>query len=335
MSFADLLSATSSPVSECGVTHSGEQDGTTTDQCGRARALANLSARQAKEAGLMMSGTYGRRSTTLSKHSPLVSSLASKLRAKTDSLGSTLYKLTWKERVTPSGRSIYALRASARRISGNDSTGWATPVANDDNKSPEAHLVMKARMGGGRKEITSLQVMAKMATWTTPQAHDATPRGSGQTYEKNGAGNACLARDASLATWATPDARTGRGGVCSSLDDPIRRMERGNAMILESQALLADWRTPSASDGEGGVMEIRPGCAGKYKLMDQAPLTDSGQMLNGSTAETKSGGQLNPAHSRWLMGLPSAWDDCGVTGIALWRRSRKRSSKATWRQPNP
>jgi len=28
------------------------------------------------------------------------------------------------------------------------------------------------------------------------------------------------------------------------------------------------WRTPSSSDGEGGVMEMRQGCAGKYKLRD-------------------------------------------------------------------
>ena len=39
--------------------------------------------------------------------------------------------------------------------------GWPTPVANDDNKNPEAHLAMKARMGGNRTAITSLQVMAK------------------------------------------------------------------------------------------------------------------------------------------------------------------------------
>ncbi len=29
------------------------------------------------------------------------------------------------------------------------------------------------------------------------------------------------------------------------------------------------WRSPQASDGEGGVMEIRPGCAGHYKLRDE------------------------------------------------------------------
>ena len=34
------------------------------------------------------------------------------------------------------------------------------------------------------------------------------------------------------------------------------------------QGLSEDWRTPGASDGEGGVMEMREGCAGKYKLRD-------------------------------------------------------------------
>lgn len=52
---------------------------------------------------------------------------------------------------------------------------WPTAVANDDNKSPEAHMAMKARMKGGpRKCITSLQVMAKAqaAMWPTVQAMD-------------------------------------------------------------------------------------------------------------------------------------------------------------------
>jgi hypothetical protein len=39
---------------------------------------------------------------------------------------------------------------------------WPTPVANDDNKTPEAHMAMKHRMKGGpRNTITSLNVMVK------------------------------------------------------------------------------------------------------------------------------------------------------------------------------
>lgn len=48
---------------------------------------------------------------------------------------------------------------------------WPTPVANDDNKTPEAHLAMKQRMGGNRTAITSLnvKVKAKSSNWATPE----------------------------------------------------------------------------------------------------------------------------------------------------------------------
>jgi len=54
-----------------------------------------------------------------------------------------------------------------RKSSRRDSGLWPTPTANDDNKSVEAHLAMKKRMGerdgtgANRTAITSLQVMAK------------------------------------------------------------------------------------------------------------------------------------------------------------------------------
>ncbi len=56
---------------------------------------------------------------------------------------------------------------------------WPTPVANDDNKTPEGHLAMKQRMGeregtnANRTAITSLQVMAQtvLTGWARPTCH--------------------------------------------------------------------------------------------------------------------------------------------------------------------
>ena len=93
-----------------------------------------------------------------------MSSLDSKLRRRTDFLGSTLYNLTWKKRDTPSGLSISALRASARRTSAKDSTssptrpkaGYVTPSARDWKDTPGMALYA----ADGRKRIDQLPRIA-------------------------------------------------------------------------------------------------------------------------------------------------------------------------------
>lgn len=131
---------------------------------GQEVAPANLSARQAKEAGLLTSGTYGPRSTISSKSTTLQRFLENKLRRKTDLLGSTLYRLTWSRRTTPLGRVIFALRASAHRTSGNDCigplSGWNTPSTRDYKGGYHG-----GRIRNGKVSTDTLDVTAQLVSW--------------------------------------------------------------------------------------------------------------------------------------------------------------------------
>lgn len=134
MSLWDLPSATSSPELECGATHCGKLDFQTVVEYGPDPAHASLSARQAKELGLLTSGTYGLRSSGSSSSASLQSSLENKLRELLASAGSTLYRLTWRHAATPAGRQLLLQRASALPISDPGFTGrpaLPTPTARD------------------------------------------------------------------------------------------------------------------------------------------------------------------------------------------------------------
>lgn len=132
----DTPSATSSRESVSGLSLYVAPDGRILDPSGQAVAPASLSPRQAKVVGLLTNDTSGPRSTGSSSSVALESSLVSRLRVKLQSLGSTLYKLTWKPWVMPSGHSRFRLRASVRRTSETERTGWVTPTSRDHKDSP-------------------------------------------------------------------------------------------------------------------------------------------------------------------------------------------------------
>ena len=308
-----LPSAIFSRASEPGHTPCAAPDGRTTALSGRGAVPVSLSAPRAREKGLLTSGICGPRSSALSGSAALSQSLANRLRQKTVLHGSTLYRLTWKARVTPSGRSIPALRASALRTSGRGSTGWPTPMGNNSTG-----VGSQKREGG-----LNLQTAAELSGWPTPQANKNTKNSSNPQKLKENGTQTCLADAAWLAGWPTPCRQDGPHG------GPMQGTDR-----LPGAAYLAGWVTPAARDWKdtpGMTLRRKDGRSRIDLLPRQVFLTlpcrrtASGEMLTGSCAGMEGGGQLNPAHSRWLMGLPAEWDDCAVTATPLSRRRRKPS----------
>lgn len=332
--FEDTDSATSLPELESGLWPCVGRDGRTIDMFGLDHVHASLSVPQEKAADLTTSGTCGPLSIGSSVSASLQSSLESRLRAKLSMLGSTLYKLTWKPWVTPLGVSRSRLRASVRRTSETAPTGplpdlvpWPTPVVNDAKGSDYTY-----NMGNHDSICLKLGGAAKLTGWPTPVARDHFPAHTPEYIAAKmaqGHGMANLNDRVQLAGWPTPTTRDWKDGE-ECLNVPVNS-------LLGRSVWAAGWPTPRANDGTGD--KIPPGREGGLALKQTvlltawtvedgpARLTAGGQMLTGCSAGMESGGQLNPAHSRWLQALPPVWDDCAVMAMQSMPKRRKSGSK--------
>ena len=148
----------------------------------------------------------------------------------------------------------------------------------------------------------------------------ATPAGR-QVYRLRASGRRTLDKD--CGSWPTPNTPSGGPNVKST---PTHT----GGMDLEGAVTLASWPTPIVGDTTGGPRPPddkrgpAPGlqAAAQMCVEAQAQLV-SGLTVIGSPAATEKPGQLNPAHSRWLMGYPAEWDVCAPTATPSSRKSRK------------
>lgn len=158
-------------------------------------------------------------------------------------------------------------------------------------------------------------------SWPTPMA--GTPAQKGY----NEAGNTDSSRKTVAlvpASWPTCKSTDADKGVRSHRG-ALKELERkGPGSDLPTIAAAA-WATPASRDSKGANSEKHVTETGTgRKHMDQLAnqVVHSGQPAIGSPASTEKRGQLNPAHSRWLMGLPPAWDECAPP-VFKWRRKAR------------
>ncbi len=135
MSQSNHLSATHNTTSllesAVGVTHSNSQGGQIPVPFGPEVVHVSRSARQAKEKGQLTSGTYGPPGIGSLRSIVLTASLENKLRARTASLGSILYRLTWKVKATQSRRLYSQQQALGLSTKENGYGSWPTTTTRD------------------------------------------------------------------------------------------------------------------------------------------------------------------------------------------------------------
>lgn len=252
-------------------------------------------------------GTYGHTSTTTYEQLDL---FAASLRTSKDTsaLDSERSSMIWKDLVTKRRGEYSARLKLAHLIRESGSTFWPTPVAQDDNKSPEAHMRMKQRMKGGpRFKATSLQVMVKgveRGLWPTPTAQDNNQVSGNPDHPKRGTTLGGAAR-----LWPTPTASDSEGGPRQ------QDGKRGRALKDLPQQM---WPTPQAMMPEQSYetwkarMERKTDPKSKNKKIPDN-LAIAAQMWP-TDNQSQSAGQLNPTWVEWLMGLPLGWTDLGSWG---------------------
>lgn len=212
----------------------------------------------------MMSGTYGRTGTGSSNTSVLTSLLASKLQARTASGGSILYRTIWQELVTPAGRSLSALRASAwTGGAAPNRSGWNGPYAFVPIPWLEG-IWLPLPIGLINLLASAVPISGNdftLSGYPTPRTGTGGPESAERKKElgRMDSGGSDLQAVALMAGWSTASARDWKDSEGMATQRPDGSRDRLDQ--LPRQAMLAGWATSRAEDAESSGMRWSRGVA--------------------------------------------------------------------------
>lgn len=125
-----------------------------------------------------------------------------------------------------------------------------------------------------------------------------------------------------LQGWPTTTASDARSSASAAYSTESGR--HGGTTLTDAARVARGWATPATRDHKD-----TGDLSGSMFRQDGRPRHDTvprqAAMIVGSDSQTGPSGQLNPGHSRWLMGYPPEWDDCAATVTPSSRRSRRSS----------
>jgi len=216
------------------------------------------------------------------------------VQAQLDLDGLTIYKGTWKQKVTPQQRSYYQVVVSQPRTKGTDSSSWLTPTTSDMNGVRE----MDGKRSGG------LNTQAQSA-WPTPRVADTNNLNNSPTVVKDRVtkGRATVAEIAShnINAWPTPTTQNAKENGYPG------EMTRKTIPLGAMKNIINAWPTPMAADWKDRGKWDDPSVQRRVKIKKSIELS----MMVGSAAEyrhAKKSPWATPTTQEAKHSTPTEWE---------------------------